>query len=312
MRKTILLMFLFVLVIFAISAAGYFVSQRTIAHTNISLEAEQIILPEDHLELPLDTMWVVVQGPNGPIEAPIPLSFPESWADKYEARVSENLAYYDSVVQPCQRARIFSIAALTEDQWQDIQAEPHGEFLFSYGGIVYVYNPALENLFTGAAADEFSRMVGESRSIANSLSLYFAPTGEMAEAYAVLQAYFKALNEGDYTQAAMMYGGEFDILREYNPEIDPENHAELFEAACGLNGFLCDLRFKNLVQAVYVSDETYKFLIELQTKNGLLFELGPCTENAPLEECLLVTQFEYTVQLTENQFRVTNLPVYMP
>ena len=139
------------------------------------LEAEQLILPEGHPEFPPGTIWVVAQGATLPIEVPIPLRIPGSWNGKYEVRVEGSSAYFDYSVDPERKEKLFSITALTEAQWQAIQGEPHGEALFRYGDIVFVYNPALDNVYSGIYADEFQQMVGEAYDIAHSLATFFAP-----------------------------------------------------------------------------------------------------------------------------------------
>ncbi len=140
------------------------------------LEAGQIILPDGHPEFPLDTVWLIVQGEEGPIEVPVPLDVPASWADKYQVRVDGNTVYYEYAVSSDVKEKLFSITALTEAQWEAVQSEPHGEALLAYSGIVWVYQPALDTPYTGAQAEEFSQMVGEARNIAGSLATYFGVT----------------------------------------------------------------------------------------------------------------------------------------
>jgi len=106
----------------------------------LPVETTQIILPDDYTEFPHNTIWVVLQGQDGPVEVPLPLDIPSHWNGKYETRVDANVAYFDYISTNSPNQKIFSIAALTESQWQEIQDEPHGEALFAYNGIVYVYN----------------------------------------------------------------------------------------------------------------------------------------------------------------------------
>ena len=139
------------------------------------LEARQLILPEGHPEFPAETTWVIVQEAKLPIEVPLPLRFPESWAGKYEVCVEDSSAYFDYSANPEQKEKLFSITALTEAQWQATEGEPRGEPFFAYSGVVFVYNPALENLYGGSYAEEFQQMVGEAYDIARSLVAFFAP-----------------------------------------------------------------------------------------------------------------------------------------
>ena len=185
----------------------------------IRLDAQQVILPDGHPDFPADTGWLVADGEEGAIEVPVPLDVPASWAGRYEARVDGNVVYYTYAVNPDQKETIFAIAALTDAQWDEAQDEPHGQQLLAYGGIVWVYNPALDNLYSGDQADEFSRMVGEAYGLVQSLAPYFAPVINAETALPVLQAYFDALGAGNHGEAALMYGGDLNMLADHNPAL---------------------------------------------------------------------------------------------
>jgi hypothetical protein len=73
-----------------------------------------------------------------------------------------------------------------------------------------------------------------------------APTGvygdappELAAAEDTLTRFLNALADGDYTTAASLYAGDYELLRGYNPSLGPEDHAALLGAACKANGFMC-------------------------------------------------------------------------
>ncbi len=164
--------------------------------STVPLEAAQIILPDGHPDFPLDTTWVVNRDGSSPIEVPIPLAIPEGWQGRYAVRVEDNSAYFDFTAGTTEPAPIFSVSALTEQEWQTIQGEPHGEAIFTYGGIVWVYNPALENPYDGELADAFSQMVGEAYDVAYSLPAYFTPVVNPETTLPVLQSYLAALTGG--------------------------------------------------------------------------------------------------------------------
>ncbi len=214
----------------------------------LMLEARQIILPEGHPEFPLDTAWVVVMDQDTPVEVPFPLTIPASWQNRYALRIEGSTAYYDFSADPAAPAPIFSISALTESEWQAIQNEPHGELLFAYQGIVWVYNPALENPYDDQQADAFSQMVGEAYEISRSLPGYFAPELSEETALPVLEGYLAALAAGHYDQAAWFFGGDIDVLLSQNPELSPTDQAALFEAACTVNGYICNLKLKEVLK----------------------------------------------------------------
>jgi len=124
----------------------------------------------------------------------------------------------------------------------------------------------------------------------------------------VLLAYFAALRTGRYAEAADLFGGDYEVLVGYNPEIDPRSHAALLEAACTVNGFACHLEPRNVVE-VRVSEIEIQFTVEFQNPDGSTFEL-PCVESGP-SECVPRTQLDYTVRREDDQYRVLELPVYV-
>jgi hypothetical protein len=90
-----------------------------------------------------------------------------------------------------------------------------------------------------------------------------------------LSRYFNALAAGDYSTAAALYGGSYDILISNNPDISPSDKAALFQRACTQNGFVCDVTVKNWVNAVRISQDEFRLTVELQNPDGTLFVLGP-------------------------------------
>ena len=122
--------------------------------------------------------------------------------------------------------------------------------------------------------------------------------------------FLDALNQKKYTDAAMIFGGDLDILRSYNPDIDPDDAGLLFERACQFNGFQC-MQLKMVVSEDQIDDHTFVFTIELKTSQGDLFVLGPCC-GATEEEMPPVSQFQMTVAYSNNAYRVMDLPPYVP
>src|SRR5688500_13051377 len=61
---------------------------------------------------------------------------------------------------------------------------------------------------------------------------------EVDKAQQVLQDYLMALNSGDYTLAAKLYGGDISLLQTWNPDIQDDLPA-LLERACTQNGLQC-------------------------------------------------------------------------
>ncbi len=99
------------------------------------------------------------------------LLIPQNWIGKYEIREKGNIIFFDYNVNPDLKETLFSITALSENQWQEAQKGPHGEKLLSREGIVFVYNIALANPYTGNQADEFQQMAGQIKDIVGSFKV---------------------------------------------------------------------------------------------------------------------------------------------
>jgi len=121
---------------------------------------------------------------------------------------------------------------------------------------------------------------------------------------------FSLLNAGQYVEAEPLYGGSYELMQTWNPDVEPSDHTALWTRACEQNGLQClEVRtatFKNL------QGDTHVFQVEFSNPDGSLFVLGPCcgsneTEMPP------VSQFEYTVtKNAEGKFVVKSLPPYVP
>jgi hypothetical protein len=117
-----------------------------------------------------------------------------------------------------------------------------------------------------------------------------------------LLTYFSLLHEQNYAEAANFYGGSYDLLRDWNPTIDPNDYAALFENGCTINGLMC-LQVLNFVEE-QVSPDEFKFIVEFMNEDGSLFVSGP--ETAPQ------SQFTYIVQKVDGRFLIQDLPIYVP
>jgi hypothetical protein len=132
----------------------------------------------------------------------------------------------------------------------------------------------------------------------------------VSEAYAALVNFLTLLQRKSYADAASLYGGEYDQLQVFNPEIDPNDHVALWKWACGNQLLQClevrSATFKEL------RGDSYIFQVEFNKPDGSLFVLGPCcganeTEMPPL------SQFEYTVTRNmDGRFVVMTTPPYVP
>jgi hypothetical protein len=123
----------------------------------------------------------------------------------------------------------------------------------------------------------------------------------------VLEAFLTAAREGDYTTAANLYGGEYAVLADWNPTVDPSDGPALLQAGCQTQ-VRCDLAVRRIL-AGSIEENTYTFYVEFQTEDGQLFSLGPCcgSNTDPT-----VSQFPFIVSQTADGPRVLTLPIYVP
>ena len=123
--------------------------------------------------------------------------------------------------------------------------------------------------------------------------------------------FLEELNEGNYKEAAELYGGGYEIMIDHNPSLDPNNHAELIQNACAINGAQC-LKVESVALDHKAAVNEYIFLVEFLNADGSLFVLGPCcggneTDTPPR------SSFAFTVvKDNEGKFLVMDMPPSMP
>lgn len=124
-----------------------------------------------------------------------------------------------------------------------------------------------------------------------------------------LVRYFTLLNEGNYGNAVDLYGGGFEVLRDWNPTADPDDLAGLLESGCTVNGLRC-LPIKEIMPLETNDPNTFDFAVQFENPDGSLFVLNPGGDwpNGTTPQSL----FEYTVVKTGDDFVVQDLPVYVP
>jgi hypothetical protein len=124
-----------------------------------------------------------------------------------------------------------------------------------------------------------------------------------------LLTFFTLLHDGRYSEAMLLYGGDYDTMRERNPEIPPEDYAALWQAACTRQS-PC-LLVANVVDEKSIAQDEFEFVVEFVWIDGTLFRLGPCC-GATEAEIPPVWQFPYTVKKVDGMFKVMEEPVYVP
>jgi hypothetical protein len=137
------------------------------------------------------------------------------------------------------------------------------------------------------------------------------PSEGLKKARNILTTFFELLNQREYEQAAALYGGDYQGLRDSNPLLDPQDHVALLKNGCEINGLQC-LSVRRIVDEKAVSSAEYHFTVEFMNPDGSLFVRGPCcggnATDFPPE-----SQFSYIViRNCAGEFLVLELPVYVP
>jgi hypothetical protein len=127
-----------------------------------------------------------------------------------------------------------------------------------------------------------------------------------------LMDFFEHLSAGRYEEASQLYGGPYEVLSEYNPTPDPQDHAALWQAACTSNGFQCLRVCSARLPEDGAAKAEYRFLVEFSTPDDQLFVRGPCC-GASETKMPSESEFLFTVTVTKDgEYRVQDLPVYVP
>jgi hypothetical protein len=132
----------------------------------------------------------------------------------------------------------------------------------------------------------------------------------VSEAYDVLVNFLTFLHTRKYADAVPLYGGDYEQLQVFNPEIDPNDQVVLWTWVCE-NQLLQCLEVRSATFQGQVED-SYIFQVEFSNPDGSLFVLGPCC-GANETEMPPISQFEFTVSRNaEHRFVVMNTPPYVP
>ena len=126
----------------------------------------------------------------------------------------------------------------------------------------------------------------------------------------MLVDFLTRLHTKDYAEAVPLYGGEYEQLQVFNPEIDPNDKLALWTWVCD-NQLLQCLEVRSVTFKEQVGDP-YIFQVEFNNADGSLFVLGACC-GANETEMPPVSQFEFSVARTaDGKFVVMNTPPYVP
>lgn len=122
--------------------------------------------------------------------------------------------------------------------------------------------------------------------------------------------FFADLNNAEYEDAVMHYGGSYEELQYFNPGVDPADKVALLKTGCEVNGLQC----MQLMTAEQVSIEnglTFYYKVSYRAPDGTEFVLGPCC-GASETEMPPVRYFDVTVRCDQDACLVMDLPPYVP
>ena len=135
--------------------------------------------------------------------------------------------------------------------------------------------------------------------------------GDDQIAQRVLIEFLQCLHDGEYDQAAQLYGGTYETMTDHNPSIDPNDHIALFRNACMINGVQC-LQVKSVDLDQRRSATEFVFKVDFLNADGTLFVLGPCCGGSEVDSPSQ-SVFEFTVtKVAKRQYLVNDMPPYVP
>ena len=138
-----------------------------------------------------------------------------------------------------------------------------------------------------------------------------APPEEIPLATETLREFFQALHAEEYEAAAELYGGSYETLVYFNPDLDQADHITLWKRICTVNGFQC-LRMGEVLTVERTDENSFTLTVQFLTDEGEVFVLGPCCGE---DETTMppVSEFPFRVaQEGTGAFKVLDLPVYVP
>ena len=123
--------------------------------------------------------------------------------------------------------------------------------------------------------------------------------------------FLESLHNGEYDEAARLYGGTYETMIDHNLGVNSSDRAALLRSACTINGMQC-LQVKSVSLDKKVSDTEFVFKVDFLNEDGTLFLLGPCC-GGDETDILPQSTFYFTVRkVDENDFNVMDVPPYGP
>jgi hypothetical protein len=136
-------------------------------------------------------------------------------------------------------------------------------------------------------------------------------TPDEVSARDTLTAFFQLLNEGRYDEAASLYGGPYDSLRDNNPSLSPTDIAGLLRNACEVNGFQC-LAPYDMTFVKSTSPDEFIVDVQFRSADGSLFIRGPCCGASPTDQPPESVFTYHVIRSSQGGFLVSEMPPYVP
>lgn len=133
-----------------------------------------------------------------------------------------------------------------------------------------------------------------------------------AQAHMDVINFYVNLNHGKYDNAVELYGGSYEMLQGWNPDLDPSDKAGLLKRGCEQNGLMClQLYSADLLENTPENEFTYE--VSFRNPDNSRFVLSPCC-GADETEMPPITFFEVHVICTTEGYtcKVLELPPYVP
>jgi hypothetical protein len=130
---------------------------------------------------------------------------------------------------------------------------------------------------------------------------------EQTKAETATRTFFSALANGRYAEAVALYGGEYELLAGWNPDLSPTDYTSLWQRGCEQNGLVC-MEVMEVINTVEI-EGGFEFTVTFKMKDGELFEFtGCCGETLPEP----ITEYQISVQKDDDGYKVLSMPPYIP
>lgn len=123
--------------------------------------------------------------------------------------------------------------------------------------------------------------------------------------------FFVYLNHGKYDEAVAVYGGSYEILQGWNPDLSSEDKAGLLKRGCEQNGLVC-LQLYSAELSERPSQTELNYTVTFRNPDNSQFVQGPCC-GATEEEMPSFSEFTIHVHCPiGSTCQVLDLPPYVP